>query len=290
VTPAAPPARRPPRPGSARPCRALRDPRPRGPQLQDFDLTLQRGEIVGLTGLLGSGYERVLHHLFGAAPALRGRLLADGEPLELAGQTPAAAVRAGLAFLPGDRQGASGAGGLPVLDNFLVPDLARFVRGGRLDWRRMRAHAGGLATRHRVRPIDLDMKLSSLSGGNAQKVLLAKWLDIAPRLLLLEEPTQGVDVGAREDLWQAPSARSPPRARWCSARAPTSNSSRSSAIACWCSRAAAAAPRCGATRSPSRNCCGSATRRWRHERRPVLALAARGVSSSASPWSARGCW
>jgi ribose transport system ATP-binding protein len=174
-----------------------------GPQLQDFDLTLGRGEIVGLTGLLGSGYERVLHHLFGAEPALRGTLRADGASLELAGQTPAAAVRAGLAFLPGDRQGASGAGGLPVLDNFLVPDLARFVRGGRLDWRRMREHAGGLATRHRVRPIDLDMKLSSLSGGNAQKVLLAKWLDIRPRLLLLEEPTQGVDVGAREDLWQA---------------------------------------------------------------------------------------
>ncbi len=174
-----------------------------GPQLHDFDLTLQRGEIVGLTGLLGSGYERVLHHLFGAAPALRGSLRTGGESIELAGQTPAAAVRAGLAFLPGDRQGASGAGGLPVLDNFLVPDLARFVRRGRLDWRRMREHAGGLATRHRVRPVDLDLKLSSLSGGNAQKVLLAKWLDIAPRLLLLEEPTQGVDVGAREDLWQA---------------------------------------------------------------------------------------
>ncbi len=174
-----------------------------GSQLRDFDLTLRRGEIVGLTGLLGSGYERVLHHLFGAVPALRGTLQSGGAPLELARQTPAAAVRAGLAFLPGDRQGASGAGALPVLDNFLIPDLARFARGGRLDWPRMREHAGGLVARHRVRPVDLDLRLSSLSGGNAQKVLLGKWLDIAPRLLLLEEPTQGVDVGARQDLWQA---------------------------------------------------------------------------------------
>ncbi len=174
-----------------------------GAQLQPLDLTLRRGEIVGLTGLLGSGYERVLQHLFGAVPALRGTLQVQGETIDLARQTPAAAVRAGLAFLPGDRQGASGAVGLPVLDNFLVPDLARFARGGRLQWRRMREHAGELAVRHRVRPVDLDMKLGALSGGNAQKVLLGKWLNTAPRLLLLEEPTQGVDVGAREDLWQA---------------------------------------------------------------------------------------
>ena len=174
-----------------------------GPMLQPLALTLRRGEIVGLTGLLGSGYERVLHHLFGATPASRGVLQAGAERIELPGLSPAAAVRAGLAFLPGDRQGASGAGGLSVLDNVLLPDLGRFFRGGRLQWPRMRAHSQALAERHRVRPVDIDMKLASLSGGNAQKVLLAKWLDVAPRLLLLEEPTQGVDVGAREELWAA---------------------------------------------------------------------------------------
>jgi ribose transport system ATP-binding protein len=174
-----------------------------GPLLQPLDLALRRGEIVGLTGLLGSGYERVLHHLFGAAPATRGVLQAGAERIDLPSLVPADAVRAGLAFLPGDRQGASGAGGLAVLDNVLLPDLRRFFGGGRLQWPRMRAHARRLAERHRVRPPDVDMKLASLSGGNAQKVLLAKWLDVGPRLLLLEEPTQGVDVGAREDLWNA---------------------------------------------------------------------------------------
>ncbi len=175
------------------------------PQVDDLDIELRRGEIVGLTGLLGSGYDRVLHHLFGAVRAERGTLRAGDVVQQLPAQTPASALRAGIAWLPGDRQGASGVGALPVLDNFLVPDLARFFRRGRLDLPRMRAHAQQLAQRHQVRPapLDLQMKLASLSGGNAQKVLLAKWLDIAPRLLLLEEPTQGVDVGAREELWSA---------------------------------------------------------------------------------------
>jgi ribose transport system ATP-binding protein len=174
-------------------------------QLDDLNIELRRGEIVGLTGLLGSGYDRVLHHLFGAVPAERGTLHAGTFVQQLPQQTPSTALRAGIAWLPGDRQGASGVGALPVLDNFLVPDLARFFRRGRLDLPRMRAHAQGLAQRHQVRPapLDLQMKLAALSGGNAQKVLLAKWLDIAPRLLLLEEPTQGVDVGAREELWSA---------------------------------------------------------------------------------------
>ncbi|MCP5466196.1 MAG: sugar ABC transporter ATP-binding protein [Sinobacteraceae bacterium] len=174
-----------------------------GAALQPIDLQLRRGEIVGLTGLLGSGYEQVLQHLFGAVPATQGVLQAGRERIELRSLTPAAAVRAGFAFLPGDRQGASGAGGLSVLDNLLLPDLSRFFRGGRLQWPIMRGHAQALVTRHRVRPVDVDMKLAALSGGNAQKVLLAKWLDVGPRLLLLEEPTQGVDVGAREDLWAA---------------------------------------------------------------------------------------
>ena len=112
-------------------------------------------------------------------------------------------MRAGIALLPGDRLGASGAGALPMLDNLLVPTLGRYFGGGRLDVRRMRDHAQSLAARHRVRPPDVDLPLASLSGGNAQKVLLGKWLDTRPRLLLLEEPTQGVDVGAREELWRA---------------------------------------------------------------------------------------
>lgn len=174
-----------------------------GPLLQPLDLSLHRGEIVGLTGLLGSGYERVLHHLFGATAATQGVLREGGRRFDLRTQTPRRAVERGLAFLPGDRQGASGAGGLTVLDNIVLPNLSRFFRVGRLQWPPMRAHARALAARHRVRPPDIDLKLANLSGGNAQKVLLAKWLDVEPKLLLLEEPTQGVDVGAREDLWAA---------------------------------------------------------------------------------------
>ncbi len=172
-------------------------------QLEPFSLDLQRGEIVGLTGLLGSGYDRVLQHLCGATPALRGRLRTPQWELALASNSPATALQRGVVWLPGDRQGQSGAGGLSVLDNLLVPSLPKFFRNGRLDWQAMRSHGQALAEAHQVRPMNPDMKLASLSGGNAQKVLLAKWLNTRPQLLLLEEPTQGVDVGAREELWRA---------------------------------------------------------------------------------------
>jgi ribose transport system ATP-binding protein len=145
----------------------------------------------------------VLQHLCGAAPALRGTLKSPHWELSLASTSPAAALQRGVVWLPGDRQGQSGASALSVLDNLLIPTLPRYFRRGRLDWRSMRQHAQTLAEQHHVRPPDSTMKLAALSGGNAQKVLLAKWLDTAPQLLLLEEPTQGVDVGAREELWRA---------------------------------------------------------------------------------------
>ncbi len=172
-------------------------------RLLPTDFTVGAGEIVGITGLIGSGFERVSSLLFGAMPHAHGTLTLDSVPTSLADMTPRIAVAQGMALLPADRAGASGVGSLPVADNMLLPDLARFFKGGWLDRKGLAAQAVELSHRYQVRPPDPTMKLSSLSGGNAQKVLLAKWLNMNPKLLLLDEPTQGVDVGSREQVYVA---------------------------------------------------------------------------------------
>jgi ribose transport system ATP-binding protein len=173
-------------------------------QLPPCDVTVGKGEILGLTGLIGSGYEELPYLIFGARPATGGTLQFDEGPAEpLAAQTPARALAQGQALLPGDRNGASGVGSLPVFENMFLPDMARFFRGGFLRYGQMRREALDLGQRFELRPNDPDLVLSALSGGNAQKVLLARWMNRTPRLLLLDEPTQGVDVGTRAMIFDA---------------------------------------------------------------------------------------
>lgn len=174
-----------------------------GPAARGVNLTVRAGEIVGLTGLVGAGYEQLLQHLFGACRGATGTLRLGADSLDLSRLDPRQAMAHGIAFLPGDRQGASGIGSLTVTDNLFLPDVAGFFRRGILRRAAMAQEARSSGARFEVRPADPLLRLASLSGGNAQKVLLAKWLKLAPRLLLLEEPTQGVDVGARQQLLQA---------------------------------------------------------------------------------------
>lgn len=175
----------------------------RAPDLATTSLTLHAGEIVGLTGLIGSGFDVLPYVIFGATPAEAGTLLLDGETLNLVGMTPRRALRAGVALLPADRQGASGIGGLSVAENVMVLALSRFFGRLGLNRRGLARRARELCGAFEVRPSDPHLPLRALSGGNAQKVLLAKWLSQHPKLLLLDEPTQGVDVGSRQQLLRA---------------------------------------------------------------------------------------
>ena len=161
-----------------------------------------RGEVLGLTGLIGSGYAEIPYLLFGARRGA-GRLSLAGQADDLAAMTPRRALARGMALLPGDRQGASGIDALPVVDNVFLPDLTRFLHGLRLQRGAMLREAAALGVRYQVQPNDPALPLSALSGGNAQKVLLARWMNRAPRLLLLDEPTQGVDVGTRQQIFAA---------------------------------------------------------------------------------------
>ena len=172
-----------------------------GGTLRSVSLELHEGEVLGLTGLSGSGFEEMPYFLFGAWRAESGRLRLHGLEHELPNLTPAAALAAGIALVPADRQQDGVVASLPVYDNILMRSLRAFFRTGALRRRRMLRRARQLMSDFDVRPADPRMICSSLSGGNQQKALLAKWLHRNPRLLLLHEPTQGVDVGARQQIF-----------------------------------------------------------------------------------------
>lgn len=175
-----------------------------GGMLRESTIAIGKGEILGVTGLIGSGYAEVPYLAFGARPCASGSLALEGAAaIPVKDMTPKRAIDLGLALLPGDRQNDSGVGSLSIADNMFLPDVDRFFRKGFLSNSRMRHEARALGAAFEVRPNDPDMKLSALSGGNAQKVLIARWMNRHPRLLLLDEPTQGVDVGTRAQIFAA---------------------------------------------------------------------------------------
>jgi ribose transport system ATP-binding protein len=174
-----------------------------GPALGPVSLTLRKGEILGLTGLIGSGYDAVPALLYGARKAWGGKLRLGPRTLRIPAIEPAEALSRGIVYLPADRLGAAGVGSLPVGDNVSMPVYERLRRGFGLTSREIEAHAAQLGAKAGVKPNAPALPLSALSGGNAQKALLAKWLQVEPQLMLLDEPTQGVDVGARQDIWDA---------------------------------------------------------------------------------------
>ena len=167
-----------------------------------------KGEALGLAGLIGSGFDRVCGALYGAERAQAGKLVVDGDGLALHDMIPPAALAAGVVFLPADRLRAAGVGALPVQENVLLPVLDKMRSGFGLDRRRMGRAALQLGHAFHVRPNAPNLPLSALSGGNQQKALMGKWLQTKPKLILLDEPTQGVDVGARQQLFAALDAAS----------------------------------------------------------------------------------
>jgi ribose transport system ATP-binding protein len=140
--------------------------------------------------------------LYGALRARAGTLAGPDGMVELRAMTPPRALERGLVLIPADRKTAGSVPSLSVADNLTLPVLDRFSTAyGRLRLRPMAEHAGRELVDHDVRPRDPSLPYGTLSGGNQQKVMLAKWLQLGPRLMLLHEPTQGVDIGARAQIF-----------------------------------------------------------------------------------------
>lgn len=167
--------------------------------LTGVDLTVRRGEVVGVAGLLGSGRSALLHGIFGDRPMRGGTMLIDGTPVHFA--RPADAMRAGVGLVPEDRANEAAFGEHTVRENLSAASTAEFTRHGRLDTAAETVEAKRLITELDIKVSSPDQLLSALSGGNQQKVIFARWLRRKPRLLLLDEPTQGVDVGARAEIY-----------------------------------------------------------------------------------------
>jgi ribose transport system ATP-binding protein len=173
-----------------------------GGALRELSFTARPGEIIGFAGLPGSGYDEVPYLLTGARRATAGRLWLDGRQVAVPGLRPRSAISLGMALLPADRARAGCAPALTVRENMTLPNLPAFTRLRSVVLRRRERQATlAQSERFNVVPRRPESALRFLSGGNQQKVLLAKWMLGSPRVLALHEPTQGVDVGAKGEIF-----------------------------------------------------------------------------------------
>ncbi|MEU2270372.1 sugar ABC transporter ATP-binding protein [Streptomyces olindensis] len=168
-------------------------------KLRGIDLRLRAGEVLGVGGLQGSGRSALARALFGAAPFSTGEVTVDRAPVRL--RSPRAAIRAGIAYVSEDRKGEGIVAEQSVLDNALLAVRAvRAVGPGRAGRGARTARVRELLAAVELRAAGEDQEIRFLSGGNQQKVVLARWLALAPRILLFDEPTRGIDVGAKSAI------------------------------------------------------------------------------------------
>ena len=168
-----------------------------GPELGPLSLSVREGEMVAVTGLADSGHHALGRMLFGLEPVVRGAMEVGGR--EFRPSDPLDAMTAGIAYVPADRVEEGAAIELTLRENVFMNPPKPSLR--RISGRTERAQARALLERFGVRPPEPEAELSTLSGGNAQKVVIAKWLRTRPRLLILTEPTGAVDVGARAEIY-----------------------------------------------------------------------------------------
>jgi ribose transport system ATP-binding protein len=168
-----------------------------GRVVQDVRLVAHAGEVLGVTGLAGMGQQELPQLLAGAQRATAGSVEVDGVVLD---PDPRAAIDAGVALVPGNRQRDGVWLQASATENISLPVLGSFVRSFVLRRRDERHRSRTMMEQFLVRPVRVDRSVASFSGGNQQKIVLAKWMQNDPRVLLLDEPTQGVDAGARREI------------------------------------------------------------------------------------------
>jgi ribose transport system ATP-binding protein len=164
------------------------------------DINLKRGEILGLAGLVGAGRTELARALFGIDPVFGGAVSIDGKPAAI--RTPSDSVRRGLFLVPEDRKAEGILLDFPVAQNITLPDLPSYARQGLVSAAAERRQAEKSRADLGIRLPGVDTRTGSLSGGNQQKVVLAKWLAMQPKVILFDEPTRGIDLGAKAEIYR----------------------------------------------------------------------------------------
>ena len=171
-----------------------------GKMVQDVSFTLHRGEILGFAGLIGAGRSEVMRAIFGVDPLDSGEIIIDGKKLEK--HTPTDAIRAGLGLVPEDRKLLGLILDMSVRENTTLPCLPVEMKGGILSRKKENEITQTYIEQLDIKTPGAEQKVLNLSGGNQQKVVIGKWLATHPKVLILDEPTRGIDVGAKREIHQ----------------------------------------------------------------------------------------
>lgn len=164
-------------------------------EFNDINFTLRRGEILGFYGLVGAGRSECMQALFGTSPGSDGELIIDGHRVSL--NSPADAIGEGLVYVPEDRGGQGAITGLSIVQNVALPSMDRTAHRGFVKMAREYTLAREYTERLELKAAALDQPVGQLSGGNQQKVVIAKWLATQPKVIILDEPTKGIDIGSK---------------------------------------------------------------------------------------------
>jgi len=169
-----------------------------GHELKGVSLKLHRGEILGIAGLVGAGRSALAETLFGIRPATRGEIKVNNQPVKI--NSPEEAIRLGIGFVPEDRKQQGLFLNMAVRENITMSTLDKISTWGVVNFRKADKISSEIVERLDIRTPNLRQRVRNLSGGNQQKVIIARWLTLNPRVLILDEPTRGIDVGAKAEI------------------------------------------------------------------------------------------
>ena len=166
----------------------------------DINFNLRKGEILGFAGLMGSGRTEIMRAVFGVDPHAGGELVFKGEPLKIT--KPEDAIKAGLGFVTENRKTEGLILDFSILRNIALPSVDSFAQSGVINFNILNDFADKMAKKLGVKTSSLDLEAGALSGGNQQKVVIAKWVGRHPEVIIMDEPTRGIDVGAKRDIYE----------------------------------------------------------------------------------------